>query len=174
MSSSFEFPGRISNSHVSWHQLKLPALRHARPQQPPSLWEDWRDPQELRPDIQPARAWREARPGPGAGESTPRMRCPPPSIFPTEGSNLCLLHLLHWQANSLPLSHLGNPFKKVSWSKICTKLNPLPLITTSHQLYGPCLGFPVETFFFGTLYWFTMDSSKSEVMSEVCKTSLPI
>ena len=99
---------------------------------------------------------------------------PPPSIFPTEGSNLCLLHLLHWQANSLPLSHLGNPFKKVSWSKICTKLNPLPLITTSHQLYGPCLGFPVETFFFGTLYWFTMDSSKSEVMSEVCKTSLPI
>ena len=86
----------------------------------------------------------------------------------------CLLHLLHWRANSLPLSHLGNPFKKVSWSKICTKLKSLTLITTSHQLYGPCLGFPVETFFFGTLYWFTMDSSKSEVMSEVCKTSLPI
>ena len=29
-------------------------------------------------------------------------------IFPTQGSNLCLLHLLHWQADSLPLSHLGN------------------------------------------------------------------
>ena len=28
-------------------------------------------------------------------------------IFPTQGSNLCLLHLLHWQADSLPLSHLG-------------------------------------------------------------------
>ena len=26
-------------------------------------------------------------------------------IFPTQGSNLCLLHLLHWQADSLPLSH---------------------------------------------------------------------
>lgn len=74
MSSSVEFPGRISNSHVSWHQLKLPALRHACPQQPPSLWEDWGDPRELWPDVQPPRAWREARPGPGAGESTPRMR----------------------------------------------------------------------------------------------------
>ena len=30
-------------------------------------------------------------------------------IFPTQGANQCLLHLLHWQANSLPLSHLGSP-----------------------------------------------------------------
>ena len=30
-------------------------------------------------------------------------------IFPTQGSNLRLLHLLHWQANSLPLSLLGFP-----------------------------------------------------------------
>ena len=29
-------------------------------------------------------------------------------IFPTQGSNL---HLLHWQADSLPLSHLGSPSK---------------------------------------------------------------
>ena len=28
-------------------------------------------------------------------------------IFSTQGSNL---HLLHWQADSLPLSHLGSPF----------------------------------------------------------------
>ena len=26
-------------------------------------------------------------------------------IFPTQGSNSCLLHLLHWQAGSLPLHH---------------------------------------------------------------------
>ena len=26
-------------------------------------------------------------------------------IFPIQGSNPCLLHLLHWQADSLPLSH---------------------------------------------------------------------
>ena len=31
-------------------------------------------------------------------------------IFPTQGSNLGLLHLLHWQADSLPLSHQGSPF----------------------------------------------------------------
>ena len=30
-------------------------------------------------------------------------------IFQTQGSNLCLLHLLHWQADSLPLYHLGSP-----------------------------------------------------------------
>ena len=30
-------------------------------------------------------------------------------IFPTQGSNLHLLHLLPWQADSLPLSHLGSP-----------------------------------------------------------------
>ena len=27
-------------------------------------------------------------------------------IFPTQGSNSCLLHLLHWQMGSLPLRHL--------------------------------------------------------------------
>ena len=30
-------------------------------------------------------------------------------IFPTQGWNLNLLHLLHWQANSLALPHLGSP-----------------------------------------------------------------
>ena len=29
--------------------------------------------------------------------------------FPTQGSNPCLLHLLHCRPNSLPLSHWGNP-----------------------------------------------------------------
>ena len=33
-------------------------------------------------------------------------------IFPTHGWNLCLLHLLHWQANPLPLSHLASPSNK--------------------------------------------------------------
>ena len=31
-------------------------------------------------------------------------------IFPTQGSNLCLLCLLYRQADSLPLSHQGSPF----------------------------------------------------------------
>ena len=30
-------------------------------------------------------------------------------IFQTLGSDSHLLHLLHWQADSLPLSHLGSP-----------------------------------------------------------------
>ena len=31
-------------------------------------------------------------------------------IFLTQGLNPCLLHLLHWQVDSLLLSHLGRPF----------------------------------------------------------------
>ena len=38
-------------------------------------------------------------------------------IFLTQGSNLCLLHLLHWQADSLPVSHQGNPTDFYSLSK---------------------------------------------------------
>ena len=33
-------------------------------------------------------------------------------IFPTQRSNSCLLHLLHWQADSLPLRHLESPHDK--------------------------------------------------------------
>ena len=33
----------------------------------------------------------------------------PQGIFPTQGSNLRLLNLLHWQADSLPFRHLGSP-----------------------------------------------------------------
>ena len=33
----------------------------------------------------------------------------PPGDLPGEGSNTDLLHLLHWQADSLPLDYLGNP-----------------------------------------------------------------
>jgi len=32
-------------------------------------------------------------------------------IFLTQGSNPHLLSLLHWQVDSLPLSHLGSPMK---------------------------------------------------------------
>ena len=31
-------------------------------------------------------------------------------VFLTQGSNPCLLCLLHWQVDSLPLIHLGSPF----------------------------------------------------------------
>ena len=34
----------------------------------------------------------------------------PPAILTTQRSNLCLLHLLHWQVGSLPLAPPGKPF----------------------------------------------------------------
>ena len=34
---------------------------------------------------------------------------PPPGVFLTQGRNPGLLRLLHWQADSSPLSHLGSP-----------------------------------------------------------------
>ena len=45
-------------------------------------------------------------------------------IFPTHGSNPCLLSFLNWQADSLPQSHLGGP------------LNSL----TRNQTLSPCIG----------------------------------
>ena len=40
-------------------------------------------------------------------------------IFPTQESNLCLLHPLHWQAGSLPLAPPGKPF-------VCYSLTQFP------------------------------------------------
>ena len=34
---------------------------------------------------------------------------PPPGIFLIQGSNFCFLHLLLWQADSLPLAPHGKP-----------------------------------------------------------------
>ena len=39
-------------------------------------------------------------------------------IFPTQGLNLGLLHLLHWQVDSLPLYHLGSPIMLCAQAKI--------------------------------------------------------
>ena len=46
----------------------------------------------------------------------------PQGVFPTQGSNLCLLHLLHWQADSLPLYHLGNPVSQDWWTYLTPRL----------------------------------------------------
>ena len=39
---------------------------------------------------------------------------PPPGIFQTQGSNPGLLHLLHWQVDSSPLSPLGSPSRTMA------------------------------------------------------------
>ena len=47
---------------------------------------------------------------------------PSQEIFPTQGSNLCILHLLHWQADSFPLSHLrSSPWLISSYQSDVTK-----------------------------------------------------
>ena len=38
-------------------------------------------------------------------------------IFPTQGLNPCLLHLLHWQAASLPLAPSGKPINHCYFNK---------------------------------------------------------
>ena len=46
--------------------------------------------------------------------------------FLTQGSNPCLLYLLHWQANSLPLCHMGSPFTYLPLGKFRSKPRSLP------------------------------------------------
>ena len=53
------------------------------------------------------------------------------AIFPTQGLNLHLLCLLHWQANSLPLSHLGRP------ETVITLIPKLGKYTTVKESYRP-------------------------------------
>ena len=48
-------------------------------------------------------------------------------IFLTQGSNSHLSHLLHWQADSLPLCHLGSPLNHL----LCTRCDARPLNSTN-------------------------------------------
>ena len=56
-------------------------------------------------------------------------------IFPTQGSNLCLLRLLHWHSSSLPLAPSGK--FHVTWLKRNPFSGPL-LFPPSHRLEGGC------------------------------------
>ena len=51
-------------------------------------------------------------------------------IFPTQGSNLCLLRLLHWQTNSLPLAPPWKPMLLSRFSRV--RLCATPEMT-AHQ-----------------------------------------
>ena len=55
-------------------------------------------------------------------------------IIPTQESNPCLLRLLHWQVDSLPLSHLGSPMFGYTDPKNLLKKNRIKLINTPEQL----------------------------------------
>ena len=54
------------------------------------------------------------------------LPCPPPGIFTTRGLNLHLLHLLHWQAGSLPQAPPGKPLS-CSSNQLLTDLPAFPL-----------------------------------------------
>ena len=71
------------------------------------------------------------------------MPSPPgEGIFLTQGSNLCLLCLLHWQAGSLPLAPPGKPqnkeTEKLNFSKIiqriCSRAGIWPQASNPHSL----------------------------------------
>ena len=50
-------------------------------------------------------------------------------IFPTQGSNPCLLPILHWQADSLPLCHLGSP----QWLLLLSRFSHVQLCATPQE-----------------------------------------
>ena len=58
-------------------------------------------------------------------------------IFLTQGLNLCLLHLLYWQAGSLPLNHLGKTiYQRLNIILISTIYRRLKGILTFKPLKG--------------------------------------
>ena len=60
------------------------------------------------------------------------LPCPLPGDLPRLGSNLPLLCLLHRQAGSLPLSHLGSP------GSPAVPLNATPVESVLTRAGGPC------------------------------------
>ena len=65
---------------------------------------------------------------------------PPPGIFPTQGCNPSLLHLLHWQAGFLPLSNLGSPSEYLITPKKKPQTRfPHPLSPWQPVIYVPCI-----------------------------------
>ena len=68
-------------------------------------------------------------------------------IFPSQGLNLHLLCLLHWQADSLPLCHLGSLFVANGDSGLVTMLFPTletPWLIAIHALLF--MGFPRQEY----------------------------
>ena len=61
-------------------------------------------------------------------------------IFLTQGWNLRLLWLLHWQANSLPLSHLGSYsiYSSSTFKSTCGNICPRPISCTDCKVQGRC------------------------------------
>ena len=108
--SRWTLPWRVSQKPAGWPRSpqlwsgmgNKEAWRWAAPVVPDSLW-----PQGLK-------SARLLCPWSLPGKNTGVFPFPPPGIFPIQGSNPYLLRLLHWQADSLSLKHVGNPGNKGS------------------------------------------------------------
>ena len=57
-------------------------------------------------------------------------------IFLTQGSNSHLLHLLHWQADSLPLNHVGSPTMMTDMLKFPVLPEGIKLCGCMHKKYN--------------------------------------
>ena len=53
-----------------------------------------------------------------------RLSCPPPGVFPTQGLDLCLFCLLHWEMGSLSPAPTGKPRNQANVAKCkqCVKM----------------------------------------------------
>ena len=65
-------------------------------------------------------------------------------IFLTQGLNLCLLHLLHWQAVSLLLYRLGSPIKYLFYTNLVPTMRLWLLLKPegfflNHHFYSVCV-----------------------------------
>ena len=70
-------------------------------------------------------------------------------IFPDQGSNPRLLCLLHWQLDSLPLSHLGSPHSsifawRIPWIEEPGGLQSVGLQRLRHDLGPPLAATPTH------------------------------
>ena len=61
----------------------------------------------------------------------------PEGIFPTQVSIQCLLHLLHWQGDSLPLAPCGKPKQKAAMIYSCSPVTSVcPTVTIKLRYSG--------------------------------------
>ena len=84
--------------YVLWKDKKISKYMHSHSVVSDSLW-----PHGLKPTMLSVHGISKAR----------ILEWVALSYFPTQGWNPSLLHLLHWQTGSLPLSHLESPQKLI-------------------------------------------------------------
>ena len=82
-------------------------------------------------------------------------------IFPTQGSNTNLLHLLHWQVGSLPLAPLGMANSLQSCLTLCDPMNCSPPGSSVYGIFQPRI-----------LEWIAMTSSKGSPNPRIKPVSL--